>query len=586
MEFNLNLEIGVYKQIMMKQNNRNKLELTWVGKDEPLNLEPRILIENPKYSYGNKESGNMIIHGDNLLALKALEKDPNVKGKVKCIYIDPPYNTGSAFEHYDDNLDHSLWLTLMKERLVILANLLSGDGTIWISIDDNNQAYLNILCIEIFGKNNFLACLPTIMNLKGNQDQFGFAGTHEYTIVFAKNRNQVTFNQLSLSSEQINEDWALDEVGYYKKGATLKSTGEESLREDRPKMFYPILIKKNKVYSISRDEYNSLYCSVTKKFKDDILNGLMVKYSDYTMILPFKSKGEYGRWRWGFDTFYSNYSTEIIVNKGKNGFSLYKKQRPQIGDLPTTKPKSLFYKPQYSSGNGTKQIKDLFGYNAFPYPKPEDLIADIIHISTKSNDLVLDSFLGSGTTAAVAQKMGRRYVGIEMGDHAYSLCVERMKKVIDGTDQGGISKAENWKGGGGYKFYELASSLLNKDKFGQYIINKEYNADMLAHAMATHQGYTYSPDIECYWKQGFSSENDYIFTTTQFVTVEVIQTIVDKLGDDESLLICCTAYQSECTSFPQVTIKKIPQTILNTCTFDVEGYPLNIYDKEDATHEE
>ena len=211
--------------------------------------------------------------------------------------------------------------------------------------------------------------------------------------------------------------------------------------------------------------------------------------------------------------------------------------------------------------------------------KPEAQIRRLLQMSTKEGDLVLDSFLGSGTTAAVAQKMGRRYIGIELGNHAYTHCYPRLKMVTDGTDQGGISKAQNWKGGSGFKFYELAPSLLKQDKFGNLVINKEYNADMLAAAMAKQEGYTYQPDAALYWKQGRSSEHDYIYTTTQFLTVESLDAISETMQEGESLLICCTAFQKECaTHAKRITVKKIPQMLLGRCEFNKDGYPLNIID--------
>lgn len=209
--------------------------------------------------------------------------------------------------------------------------------------------------------------------------------------------------------------------------------------------------------------------------------------------------------------------------------------------------------------------------------KPEKLISQIIEMCTTEGDIILDSFLGSGTTAAVAQKMGRRYIGIELGNHAYTHCVPRLKKVTDGTDQGGISKAQNWKGGSGFKFYELAPSLLKEDKFGNLVINKEYNADMLAAAMAKQEGYIYQPNAEVYWKQGYGSETDYIYSTTQFMTVEALAAIHETMTEGESLLVCCTSFQKECKqAFPNISIKKIPQMLLGRCEFGKDDYSLNI----------
>lgn len=224
-----------------------------------------------------------------------------------------------------------------------------------------------------------------------------------------------------------------------------------------------------------------------------------------------------------------------------------------------------------------KEVKVFNSQSVFATPKPERLIERVLTLGSNPGDIVLDSFLGSGTTAAVAQKMGRRYIGIELGNHAYTHCVPRLKQVTDGTDQGGISKAQNWQGGSGFKFYELAPSLLKEDKFGNLVINKEYNADMLAAAMAKQEGYTYQPDANVYWKQGFGSETDYIYTTTQFLTVESLAAIHETMAEGESLLICCTSFQRECkTAFSNISIKKIPQMLLGRCEFGKDDYSLNV----------
>ena len=233
------------------------------------------------------------------------------------------------------------------------------------------------------------------------------------------------------------------------------------------------------------------------------------------------------------------------------------------------------------------EIKTLDFDTLFDTPKPERLIERVLTLGSNPGDIVLDSFLGSGTTAAVAQKMGRRYIGIELGNHAYTHCVPRLKKVTDGTDQGGISKSQNWKGGSGFKFYELAPSLLKEDKFGNLVINKEYNADMLAAAMAKQEGYTYQPDAEVYWKQGYGSETDYIYSTTQFMTVEALAAIHETMAEGESLLVCCTSFQKECKqAFPNISIKKIPQMLKDRCEFGKDDYSLNIIELPEEEFED
>lgn len=231
-----------------------------------------------------------------------------------------------------------------------------------------------------------------------------------------------------------------------------------------------------------------------------------------------------------------------------------------------------------------KEVKAFNEKDPFGTPKPERLIEKILFLASNENDLILDSFLGSGTTSAVAHKMGRRWLSVELGEQAITHCFPRLKQVVDG-EQRGISKAVNWKGGGGFKFYTLAPSLLNQDKFGNWVISSEYNAQMLAAATAKQEGFRFNPHETLYWKQGFSSENDYIFTTTQFITVETLDQIHDEMLPGESLLICCKSYQKECKgrfSSPSgrlggaITIKKIPQMLLGRCEFGRDDYSFNI----------
>lgn len=231
------------------------------------------------------------------------------------------------------------------------------------------------------------------------------------------------------------------------------------------------------------------------------------------------------------------------------------------------------------------EVRAFNSKSPFATPKPERLIERILILATNEGDLVLDSFLGSGTTAAVAHKMGRKWIGVEMGDHAYTHCKVRMDKVIEG-EQGGISKARNWKGGGGYKFYEVAPSLVVEDKFGMPIINKEYNADMLSAAMALHEGYSYEPDENYFWKQG-KNENSYIFTTTQHVTESFLEMISKEMQEGESLIVACKSYEQGVDKlFKNIFVKKIPKVLLDKCQFGVENYNLNIIDIPEIDEDE
>lgn len=474
-------------------------ELTWIGKEKVIthhqDVPYRVLEHKYGFSYdcGESEketkSGNKIIHGDNLEALKSLL--PEYEGKVKCIYIDPPYNTGNEKWVYNDNVNHpkikkwlnevvgtegedltrhDKWLCMMYPRLKLLHKLLSEDGIIFISLDDMEINTLKIVMDEIYGRSNFIACLPTIMNLKGNQDQYGFAGTHEYTLVYGKNKFVAKCNQYKENEEDLSE-WQEDEIGMYKKGATLKSTGSESKREDRPKMFYPILVRQSdkKVFSITNDEFNNIYNEETKEFNDVFLNELKESYQTkgLAFILPQNENGEFGRWRWGWsDKNISKFLTDIIPIQSKGSFSLYKKQRPELGELPSKKPKTIFYKPEYSSGNGTSQIKNIFGEKKFDNPKPLELIMDFLIIGSNKDSIILDSFAGSGTTGHAVLNLNkldggnRKFILVEMEDYAQDITAERVKRVIKGYGEGN-KKVEGT--GGEFDYYELGERLFLED---------------------------------------------------------------------------------------------------------------------------
>lgn len=396
-------------------------------------LEPKIFVNATKYdqenldgtSVDNFDDDNLIIKGNNLIALHSLKE--RYAGKVKLIYLDPPYNTQGDSFLYNDRFSETSWLTFIKNRLEIAYSLLSNDGIIFIQSDDNEQAYLKLLTANIFGNDNFVATIPVISNLKGNQDQYGFAGTHDYLTVFTKDKKITQFNNLIIDDEELN-DWLEDEVGYYKKGANLKATGVNAPRNKRPNLYFPVYIQ------------------------PDTLSISLKEKQDYVNVLPI-TDGQDMSWRWQKDTM-QRLINDIIVIPNDKGFSLYKKQRPELGDLPSKKPKSIFYKPEYSSGNGTNQIKKLFNNKIFSFPKPEQLISDILQIGSNENDTILDFFMGSATTQAVAMKMKRRFIGIEQMDYIKTVSVERLKKVIAG-EQGGISKDVNWQGGGSFVYAEL-----------------------------------------------------------------------------------------------------------------------------------
>lgn len=527
----------------------NKLELNWIGKYDEANRiqpEPRILIENPEYSYAaepqrqismDMTSGqvgpmcdNMLIHGDNLLALKSLEQQ--YAGQVKCIYIDPPYNTGSAFEHYDDNLEHSTWLSLMKPRLELLRNLLAEDGSIWISIDDYECHYLKVLCDEVLGRKNFVTSIIWRKNYAPKSSARHFSVDQDYILIYAKCADLWTPNLMPRGEKQ---------------NSVYKNPDNDPRGRWRPNNLAARNFYSKGTYSIK--------CPGGR-------------------IIEGPPSGSY--WRVSEEKFWEM-DKEGRIYWGKDGNNvpapkIYLSEVKQ-GVVPQT---FWPFEEVRHTQEAKKEIIALFQGNVFATPKPERLIERVLTLATNPGDLVLDSFLGSGTTAAVAHKMGRRWIGIELGDHAYTHCYPRMKAVCDG-EQGGISKAVKWQGGGGFKFYELAPSILEKDKYGNYVISKEYNAEMLAAAMARHEGYTYAPDADVFWKQGYSGDKNYIFTTTAVVTPEYLDYIASELGTDEYLLIMAKSYDKACEKrYQNITVHPIPKVLLGRCEYGRDHYDLNV----------
>ncbi|MGB7510193.1 MAG: site-specific DNA-methyltransferase [Pelodictyon phaeoclathratiforme] len=512
----------------MKPNQ--KLELNWIGKGEEPKLEPRILVEQPEYSYGDPGSCNMLIQGDNLLALKALEQD--YAGKVKCIYIDPPYNTGNAFEHYDDGIEHSQWLNLMAPRLKILRDLLSNDGSIWISIDDDESHYLKVLCDEIFGRRNFVNNVIWEKKYSPQNDAKWLSDSHDHILVYAKNK-EIWRPYLLPRTEEMDKRYK----NYDNDLRGLWKSSDLSVKTYSSSTDYPIQIPSGRIvnppagysWRVSKEKFEELVKDNRIWFGKDGNNVPSIK-----RFLSDVQEGLVSKTIW---------------------------YRIEVGDNQDAK----------------REGKQFNSDNVFATPKPEKLVYRIMALASREGDIVLDSFLGSGTTAAVAHKMGRKWIGIELGEHAKTHCYPRLKQVVDGTDQGGISKAVGWQGGGGFRFYTLAPSLLNKDKYGNWIINKKYNPDMLAAAMAKQEGFRYLPDEHVYWKQARSSEKDFLFTTTGFMTVEMLDGIHEEMQPDESLLVACKAYQKECAHcYPNISIKKIPNMLLGRCEFGREDYSLNI----------
>jgi adenine-specific DNA-methyltransferase len=517
---------------------KQKLELTWIGKENRPKLEPRILLEDPEKSYhaaqrvtDNDLFDNRLILGDNLLALKALEQE--FTGKIKCIFIDPPYNTGSAFEHYDDGIEHSLWLSLMRDRLEVLRKLLAPNGSLWITIDDNESHYLKVLCDEVFGRANFIANVIW-QKRTSRENRAAIGSSHDHILVYSAmkavdwkdHRNLLPSTEAGFSNPDNDPRGPWRSIPFSAQGW-------------RPNQMYPIVTP----------------------------TGLTLE--------PPKGRC------WGAtEEVFNRYKSEgrVYFPNGGNG-------RPRIktyeGEEKGLVPNSIFFASEAGDNQAAKkEILDLFSEeDVFATPKPEKLLHLILQIASNPGDWVLDSFAGSGTTGAVAHKMGRRWIMVELGDHCHTHVIPRLRKVVDGSDPGGITDAVKWKGGGGFRYYRLAPSLLEKDKWGNWVISREFNAAMLAEAACKLEGFTYSPSDTVYWRQGHSTERDFIYVTTQNLSADQLGQLSDEVGPDRTLLVLCAAFRSPrggSAQYPNLTVKKIPKQVLARCEWGHDDYSLKV----------
>jgi adenine-specific DNA-methyltransferase len=561
---------------------KQKLELTWIGKDKRPKLEPRILLEDPTKSYHAKHKvsdadqfDNKLIFGDNLLALKALEQE--YTGKVKCIYIDPPYNTGNAFEHYDDGLENSIWLGLMQARLEILERLLTNDGFIAVQIDDKQYARLYLIMCEIFGERNLKTiCIkmsePTGVKMASINKNGSIAKLKEYVILAGKSgikgltvekipkgswdyeyktacvglsKDELQFIKQVLDNEERTES-EIVEVETLAQRLSFLPAKDLCINEGNQKLTEEWLFRNAwRIVQFATLTGGAKDLAVDKKLSYDFIPPAFVVTTKQSKA--YLVKGDFNH--------------ETRLPRCKMLFAdMYLEVHP--GD--------------FWSDIKTTGLDNEGGIDFKNGKKPEKLVNRIISMTTKPNDIVLDSFGGSGTTGAVAHKMGRRWIMVELGEHCHTHIIPRLQKVIDGTDQGGISKAVNWQGGGGFRYYKVAPSLLEKDRWGQWIINREYNAAMLAEALCKLEGFTYAPSDTEFWNHGYSTENDRIYVTTQSLTLEQLQAISEEVGNQRTLLICCSAFRAKPDQFANLTLKKIPKMVLNKCEWAHDDYSLNV----------
>jgi len=533
--------------------SKQKLELTWIGKEKRPKLEPRILHEDPEKSYHAKHRvtesdifDNRLIFGDNLLALKALEHE--FTGSVRCVYIDPPYNTGSAFAQYEDGLEHSIWLGLIRERLALLRNLLSEDGSCWIQLDDNEAHYCKVLADEVFGRDNFVANVIWNKSYAVRSNAQFFSSAHEHILVYAKNRSSLRLNQFGRSAKQTERYSNIDNDP---RGPWQSVTMTISLVGGaRGRQYAKTGVSEN-IFEVTSPS-GKVFLPPANRCWSRNPSG-------------FKKLDAEGRIYWG--------------PNGENAprLKMYLSEAAD-GVIPTT-----LWADGAEFGHNQDGIRELraLGIGDFPTPKPEKLISQVLSLASDPGDLVLDSFAGSGTTGAVAHKMGRRWIMVELGDHCHTHIIPRLHKVIDGEDGTGITESVNWQGGGGFRYYKLAPSLIVSDRWGNPVINPEYNAAQLAEALAKLEGFTYAPSEVQWWQHGHSSERDFIYVTTQNLSAEQLQALSDEVGSDQSLLVCCAAFHGITAAkaserWPNLTLKKIPKMVLARCEWGHDDYSLNV----------
>lgn len=560
---------------------KQKLELTWIGKEKRPKLEPRILLEDPEKSYhaservsDNDQFDNKLIFGDNLLALKALESE--YSGKVKCVYIDPPFNTGQAFDYYDDGLEHSLWLDLMYRRLVIIKKLLSNDGVLWVHLDDSEVHYMKVILDELFGRDKFISHISYERSAAAGIGQGGFiVDTSEHILCYRKDvlLEHSVKNAIPLELKTIKRyNKYLHQKGQKRLVREFSSKSNGELVKVFSYDFCEIKTISLRNYAERKEEVNQELISnfdnlfrtnqIQKEnsFQKDLVSGMDKKKLYSVEYVPSRGK-------------YKDQKIELFYHNAELFSWLRDTADIQDGSIVKYSNLTNFWK------HSDIPKADIANEGGIKFPrgkKPEQLIKRIIEISTERGDLVLDSFGGSGTTGSVAHKMGRKWVMVELGDHCHTHIIPRLKKVIDGEDQGGISKSIDWKGGGGFRYYRLAPSLLQKDQWDNWVINKEYNPEMLAEALCKLQGFHYAPSETNWWQQGYSTETDFIYVTTQTLSVDYIAKISEEVGEDRSLLICCSAFKGKKDAFPNITLKKIPQTVLHQCEWDNDDYSLNV----------
>lgn len=484
----------------------------WVDKKDPRVTEPRIFLQ--KETFGDKDTENMLIKGDNLLALQSLVQD--FRNKIKLIFIDPPYNTGNAFSHYDDGMEHSLWLGLMKTRLEVLYKLLSRDGSIWISIDDDECHYLKVLCDEIFGRKNFVANVIWEKKYSPQNDAKWLSDSHDHILVYAKNKDIWRPNLLP-RTEEMNARYKNpdnDPRGLWK-------SSDLSVKTYSPTTDYPITTPSGRVVKPPAG-----YCwRVSKKRFDEMVKDNRIWF-------------------------------------GKNGSNVPSIKRFLTEVQEGTVSKTIWFRNEVGDNQEAKQeIKMFNSDDVFATPKPERLLNRIVDLGSKEGDWILDSFAGSGTTGAVAHKRNRKWIMVELGNHAKTHIIPRLKAVISDKDRGGISEMVNWKGGGGFKYFELGDSLfVADDDLRLTVLNPKVYNGALIRAVLKMEGFKLlHPDNALHGVSGKTIAH----VTEQYLSQEYLNALLREVGDAADYLIVYAKTISSKIKLPEnVEIRKIPDVLL------------------------
>jgi adenine-specific DNA-methyltransferase len=562
---------------------KQKLQLTWIGKENRPRLEPRILLEDPEKSYhaGHRVSDgdifdNRLIFGDNLLALKALEQE--FAGRVRLAYIDPPFNTGQAFEHYDDGIEHSIWLDLMAKRLEIIRRLLSTNGVLAVHLDQEEVHYLKVILDEIFGRPNFLGQVAYERSGVSGLGQGGtfVVNTHEYILWYTKEK--VAFRAEDLSGSGLLEP---KDMKRYNKILVSPGEREEVARFTAPSTGEPVVIYKHRGETIETISLRNF-----EDRREEIIDSYIKSFDRVYRLTSVQKENEFQNKILSLCKD-GLYSADYLVSRGKREGERVTNyyQNGQVfvwlNDTAVVTDTGIGRTGKLSDfwAHGDLPKADLANEGGVDFrrgKKPEKLLERVIRMVTRPGDLILDSFAGSGTTGAVAHKMRRRWIMVELGEHCHSHIIPRLKNVIDGNDSGGVTEETSWHGGGGFRYFKIAPSLLEIDRWGREVISKRYNAETLAQALCKLEGFIYEPSPDVYWQHGRSSETDFLYVTTQTLAQNELAALSDEVGEGRSLLVLCSAFRGNADQCSNLTVRKIPNHIRSRCEWGHDDYSLNV----------